>query len=177
VQLIAYAVLFGALHPLLFERLYPSLIHNLTVERTAFFIRVGLYAVFGLVLAAFNLLFDYAKVRAVIEDRRSMLGALSGAVRFIGRNAAATVGLYLLNVVLFLIALGGYAVVAPGAGGIGITMWIGVLMSELYILARLWIKLVFWGTEIALFQNRLAHAGYVERPEPAWPDSPAVDAL
>jgi hypothetical protein len=177
VQLIVYAVLFGALHPLLFERLYPILIRNLTVERTAFFIRVGLYAVFGLVLAAFNLLFDSAKVRAVIEDRRSMLGALSGAARFIGRNPAATVGLYLLNVVLFLIALGGYAVIAPGAGGAGITMWIGMLMSELYILARLWIKLAFWGTEIALFQDRLAHAGYVERPEPTWPDSPAVDAL
>ena len=56
-------------------------------------------------------------------------------------------------------------------------MWIGVLMSELYILARLWIKLAFWGTEIALFQERLAHAGYVERPEATWPDSPAVGAL
>jgi hypothetical protein len=177
VQLIVYGVLFGSLHPLLFERLYPTLIRNLTVERTAFFIRVGLYAVFGLVLAAFNLLFDYAKVRAVIEDRRSMLGALSGAARFIGRNAPAAVGLYLLNVLLFLLALGGYAMIAPGAGRTGISMWIGLLVSEVYILARLWVKLAFWGTEIALFQGRLAHAGYVERPEPTWPDAPIVDAL
>jgi len=177
VQAIVYAVLFGSLHPLLFDRLYPALIRNLTVERTAFFIRVGLYTVFGLVLAAFNLLFDYAKVRAVIEDRRSMLGALSAAARFIGRNASAVVGLYLLNVLLFLIALAVYAIIAPGAGRTGITMWIGFLVSQLYILARLWVKLVFWGTEVALFQARLAHAGYVERPEPAWPDSPAVDAL
>jgi hypothetical protein len=56
-------------------------------------------------------------------------------------------------------------------------MWIGVLIGELYILARLWVKLVFWASEAALFQERLAHAGYVERPEPTWPDSPAVDAL
>jgi hypothetical protein len=177
VQLIVYAVVFGALHPLLFDRLYPALIRDLTVERTAFFIRVGLYAAFGLVLAAFNLLFDYAKVRAVIEDRRSMLGALSAAARFIGRNATATIGLFLLNVLLFLVALGGYAMIAPGAGGAGLSMWIGVILSELYILARLWVKLVFWGTEVALFQERLAHAGYVERAEPSWPDSPAVDAL
>src|SRR5262245_37744417 len=57
VQLIVYAVLFGSLHPLLFDRLYPALIRNLTVERTAFFVRVGLYVVFGVVLAGFNLLF------------------------------------------------------------------------------------------------------------------------
>jgi hypothetical protein len=177
VQLIVYGVLFGSLHPLLFDRLYPALIRNLTVERTAFLIRVGLYGVFGLILAALNLLFDYAKVRAVIEDRRSMLGALSAAARFIGRNASAAVGLYLLNVLLFLVALGVYAMIAPGAGGTGISMWIGVLVSEAYIFARLWVKLVFWGTEVALFQERLAHAGYVERPEPTWPDSPAVDAL
>jgi len=176
-QLIVYAVIFGSLHPLLFDRLYPLLVRDLTVERTAFLIRVALYAVFLLMVGAFNLLFDYAKVRAVIEDRRSMLGAISSAARFIGRNPGATVGLYLLNALVFLIALGGYAIVAPGAGSAGVTMWIGVLVSELYILARLWIKLVFWGTEIALFQERLAHAGYVERPEPTWPDSPAADAL
>jgi len=177
VQLAVYALVFGSIHPLLFDRLYPSLIRDLTVERTAFMIRVALYAVFLLILAAFNLLFDYAKVRAVIEDRRSMLGAISSAARFIGQNPAATVGLYLLNVLLFLIALAGYAAIAPGAGRSGITMWIGVLVSQAYILARLWIKLVFWGGEVALFQERLAHAGYVDRPEPSWPDSPAVDAL
>lgn len=177
VQLIVYGIVFASIHPLLFERLYPRLIRDLTVERTAFMIRVALYAVFLLILAAFNLLFDYAKVRAVIEDRRSMLGAISAAARFIVRNPAATIGLYLLNVLLFLVALAGYAMIAPGAGRTGFTMWIGFLVSELYIVARLWIKLVFWGSEVALFQERLAHAGYVERPQPSWPDSPAADAL
>src|SRR5262249_32083626 len=46
VQLMIYSVVFGSIHPLLFDRLYPSLIRDLTVERTAFMIRVALYAVF-----------------------------------------------------------------------------------------------------------------------------------
>jgi hypothetical protein len=39
------------------------------------------------------------------------------------------------------------------------------------------VKLVFWASETALFQSRLAHAGYVARPLPTWPDSPAADAI
>jgi hypothetical protein len=36
---------------------------------------------------------------------------------------------------------------------------------------------VFWASETALFQRRLAHAGYVAAPIPEWPDSPMADAL
>jgi hypothetical protein len=56
-------------------------------------------------------------------------------------------------------------------------MWIGFAIGQLYVIGRLWVKLVFWASETALFQNRLAHAGYVARPEPAWPESPAADAI
>ena len=49
-------------------------------------------------------------------------------------------------------------------------MWIGFAIGQLYILGRLWVKLVFWASETALFQSRLAHAGYIARPQPVWPD-------
>jgi hypothetical protein len=49
--------------------------------------------------------------------------------------------------------------------------------GQLYVLARLWIKLTFWASDTALFQGRLGHAGYVVRPAPTWPDSPAADAI
>ena len=51
------------------------------------------------------------------------------------------------------------------------------VLGQAYIVARLWVKLVFWAGETSLFQARLAHAGYTARPEPAWPDSPAADAI
>jgi hypothetical protein len=41
----------------------------------------------------------------------------------------------------------------------------------------LWVKLMFWASETALFQSRLAHSGYVNRPEPTWPESPIADAI
>jgi hypothetical protein len=172
-----YGLLFGYLHPWLFDRVYPRLIREVNVERTAVFIRAGLYLLFGVVLAACNLVFDYAKIRAVVEDRRSALGAMGSAVRFVRRNLGAAAAVYLLNVALFAVTLTAYAVVAPGAGGIGWTMWMGFAIGQLYILARLGVKLMFWASETALFQGRLAHAGYVAAAKPMWPESPSVEAI
>jgi hypothetical protein len=176
-QAVAYGFLFGAVHPLLFGRLYPRLIHEVSVERTAFFVRLMLYVIFGLLVAASAMIFDYAKVRAVVEDRRSMLGAINAAAGFIGRNYSAAVGLFAADFVLFALVVVAYALVAPGASGAGLRAMIAFALGQVYVLARLWVKLVFWATETALFQSRLAHAGYTARPEPAWPDSPAADAI
>ncbi|HEV2984596.1 MAG TPA: hypothetical protein VGX46_09410 [Vicinamibacterales bacterium] len=175
-QWIAYAFLFALAHRWLFERLFPRVTREMTVERNAFLVRAGLYLIFGAMIAAFNVVFDYAKVRAVVEDRRSMIGSLAAAVRFVRRNGAAT-GLYLVDFGLFLVSLAVYAVVAPGAGRSGIVMWIAFGIGQLYVLARLWIKLVFWASETSLFQSRLAHAEYVAAPRPRWPESPAAEAI
>ena len=174
---LAYGLLFGSLHPWLFGRVFPRLTRELTVERTAFVIRLVLYGVFGCALAACNIVFDYAKIRAVVEDRRSMMGATIAGIRFIRRNVAAAAGLYLMDVLLFALVLAIYGLVAPGAGNAGWSIWLGFLLGQGYILARLWVKLVFWASETALFQSRLAHAGYVATPTPVWPDSPMAEAI
>src|SRR5205814_5216071 len=49
---LVYGALFRYLHPWLFESVYPNLTRDITVERTAFVIRVALYVVFGASLAA-----------------------------------------------------------------------------------------------------------------------------
>jgi hypothetical protein len=172
-----YGTAFGLVHPWLLGDFYDQLIASVTVERTAFFTRVSLYLVFLGLLGAVNLVFDYAKVRAVVEDRRSMLGALLAAVRFLRRNGRQAVALYLANVALLLGVVAGYGMVAPGAGSAGPSMWVGLAIGQAYVVARLWVKLVFWSSEIAQFQARLAHAGYVARRVPAWPDSPAAEAV
>src|SRR5205823_14141911 len=98
-------------------------------------------------------------------------------IGFIRRNAAAASLLYAVDFALFAAALGIYALIAPGAGGGGASVWFGLAIGQLYVLARLWVKLVFWASETALFQGRLAHAGYVARADPVWPDSPAAEAI
>jgi hypothetical protein len=177
VMAVVYGLLFGSLHPLLFDRVYPRLIRNIDVERTAFLIRVSLYLLFGLLLAAANLVFDYAKVRAVVEDRHSALGAVVAAIRFIRGHAAPAVGVYVVNVIAFGVTLVIYALLAPRAGGTGLMMWVGFATGQVYVVLRLCVKLTFWASETSMFQSRLAHAGYVAAPESVWPDSPTAEAL
>ena len=176
-QAIVYSALFNTLHPLLFERLYPRLTHDLTVERTAFLLRVALYLVFGALVAVCVTVFDYAKVRAIVEDRRSMLSAAVEGIRFVRRNPADAATLFLLNFGSFVGVVGLYAALVPAVAGTGVSMWLAVMMAQLYLLARLWVKLVFWASETALFQSRLAHVGYVSRPEARWPESPQAEQI
>ncbi len=173
----AYALLFGSLHSWLFGDVFQRLTREMTEERRVFVVRVVLYFVFGILVAFCSLISDYAKVRAVVEDRRSMAGALRAALGFIRRNWAAAVTLYLIDFACFLIVVAAYALVAPGAGGGGWWTWLGLAAGQLYILARLWVKLTFWASEIALFQARLAHAGYVAAARPVWPESPSAEAI
>ena len=176
VAALAYGLLFRVLHPWMFGTFFRDLTRDLTAERSAFAVRLALYGVFAVALAACNLVLDYAKVRTVVEDRRSILGALNGADRFLRRNGAAAAALYLSDALMFAAVLAAYALVAPGAGRpAGRCGWdcdrtalrAGAAVGEARLL----------GVGDALFQGRLAHAGYAAAARPMWPDSPAAEAL
>jgi hypothetical protein len=173
---LVYWFLFTYVHEWLFAKWYVSATRDLAIERTAFYWRALMYAIFTALLSLTALVFDYTKVRAVVEDRRSMVGALLAAVRFIVRHPSRVVGLYLLNAMLFLVVVAVWAIVAPGAGGSGASMWIGVVASQCYILARLVVKLQVLASETALFQQALAHWGYTAAPVNEQPPPPVLSA-
>jgi len=174
---LVYWWLFAYLHPWLFDTQFDNLTRGMNVERTAFLVRVIFYALFGAIVLAVNLVVDYAKVRIVVEDRRSALGAITAAMRFIRHHPRQVVGLYGFNSLTFLALIAVWALIAPGVGGSGVTMWATFVLSQLYIVARLLLKLQFIASQIALFQANLAHASYVSAPVPTWPDSPAAEAI
>ena len=173
----AYWFLFSYVHVWLFDDLYDRLTQDLTTERVAFLWRVALYVTFGAVLVAVNLACDYARIRTVVEDRRSVIGAFSAALAFVGRQPARVFGLYALNALVFLSLLAVWALAAPGAGEMGLSMWLGFAGTQLFLLARLLLKLQFMASQTALFQRSFGHAAYTAAPVPAWPESPAAEAI
>jgi len=172
----AYWLLFAFVHGWLLEDLYGRVTRNMTAERTAFAVRAACYVVFGVLLVAVNLIFDYARVRIVVEDRRSSIGALLSAGRFVRRNRGAAY-LYVLNTLAFLMLVLMYALVAPGAPGAGVWMWIALGIGQAYIVARHYLKLLFYASELVFFQGALAHAAYTAAPNVEWPESPAAEAI
>ena len=118
-------------------------------------------------VAVCNVWLDYARVRMVVEDRRSALGALAASARFIGRHLPAVATLTIVNGALA-----------------GLVWWLAVtfdiaatLAVYAYLLARTLLRLIFVGSVLALFQSRLAHAGYMARRVATWPESPAAEAV
>ena len=174
---LVYAVLFGYVHGWIFTEAFEHLTQDVTVERTAFAIRLSGYLLFGIMLVVCNIIFDYARIRIVVEDRRSALGALMAAARFVKRHPGSVFGLYLLNGSAFLLLVLIYAFVVPGAPGAGLSMWGTLLLGEAYILGRHYLKLLFYASDTVFFQGALAHAGYTAAPSIEWPDSPAAESI
>jgi len=172
-----YWVLFKYVHPWLFLDLWPDVTRGLGVERTAFAWRLLFYLVFGVVLLKINMLLDYARIRLVVEDRRSALGALRASLRFLWRHPLDVTALYALDGAGFVLLLALWWMAAPGVYGTGLAMWLAFAAGQLYLLARLAIKLHFLASQTALFQSHLAHATYTAAPAPAWPESPAAELI
>jgi hypothetical protein len=136
--------------------------------------RVGnpsVMAIAVVLLSAVALIAVYAQIRLVVEDRRSALGAVLGAIRFIRRNPAA-LGVFLLFAVLLWGAMWTMATIAPEPPGwraSAVTVFTSAVVSFLV--------LALYASGVALFQSRLAHASYTAAPPIAWPDSPAAEAI
>lgn len=170
----AYWALFAWLHPFFFNTLWNRWTRDLSSEMTALAIRVGLYLAFALALALVSLVSDYARVRTVVEDRRSMLGATAASLRFIRRRPFRTFGLYLLSAIAALVVIRLWYSAAPSATA---SVGVAFLISQLYLLARVWAKLAWIAGEVVFFQGELAHSTYAAAPLQMWPDSPAAEAI
>lgn len=174
---LVYWFLFAYVHHWFFTEWYVTLTRDMDTERRAFAVRLAFYAVFGLLLVLTNLIFDYAKIRIVVEDRRSALGGVLASLRFLARHPGAAFGLYGMNALTFLLLAGIWALAAPDPGRGGIGLWLTFAAGQAYILARLLLKLQFVASQVALFQSRLAHATYTAAPAASWPDSPAAETM
>jgi hypothetical protein len=174
---LGYVLIFGLVHPLVFPSGEPWAAGDRAAAQPSLLL-APVYAVFLLLAAFWSAVIDYARIRAVVEDRRSMLGAILAGWRFVLAHPLETFGLFLLNTAAFGLLLW-VALEAP-------TRWQGIITSggrftaaagTLYLLVRLMLKLVFFASQTAFFQRSLAHADYTAAPTPLWPESPAAEEI
>ena len=91
--------------------------------------------------------------------------------------SAAVLALYALNACLFVVAHRVVCGRCAGSAPPGGAAMYALVVGELYVLARHYLKLAFYASETAFFQARLAHAGYTAAPPVVWPDSPAAESI
>jgi hypothetical protein len=138
----------------------------------AFAYSLSMRAAVLVAVVALGIIVDFAKVRTVIEDRHSMVGALSASLRFISRRIWRVLGLVAINALAVLAAARVELQIATTVPA----PWVDVLLSAALLLA-LTVRLALIASEAVFFQGELAHAGYTAGPPFVWPDSPAVEAL
>jgi hypothetical protein len=174
---LAYALMAGPVHAWLFDVVYPWVTRDTTVERTAFLWRVAFYVIWIVPLLLVNVTADYAKVRAVLEDRHSMMGAILSALRFIRRHPTDVAAVYAVNAALAGVVLLVYLLLAPDGRGGDWRLLAVLAIGAAYLVARLATRLAFLASAMALVERRFAHAEYTAQPLPVWPDSPAAEAI
>ena len=170
----AYFVLFRWLYPLLFETLFDLFVTYVSTDRDGLWVRGVLYGVFAAALVVVGAVADFAKVRAVVEDRRGMLGALAASIRFMRRRPLRVLALYVLNLFALVVILRLWVQAEPGADA---PSWLALFLVLLYLVGRIWARLAFMASEVVFFQGELAHADYTAAPLTVWPDSPEAEAM
>jgi len=119
------------------------------------------------------LVLTVAQVRIAVEDRRSALGALLAAGRFVVRNPAALV-IYALFVAGAMAVMLGYERIEQSRV---LSESMAGLALEITSALECFLALAWMATAVSLFQSRLAHAGYTAGPPLLWPESPAAETI
>ncbi len=133
---------------------------TVTDERVALLVWTGRSLLVVVPLGLVTLLLDYARIRLVVEGRRSAAGAIGAAFRFLARHPAAALRLAALNGGLWLLVLVVWAALTPGVPDGG-SPWTALLVGQALVALRLGVKLLGLASQTALFQSRLAHAGWI----------------
>jgi hypothetical protein len=143
---IAQLVVYLTIHPLLFRVVFPSLSASLSHERDAFLVRVALYLVFGVFLVGVSLVADYARIAAALG------GVSTQGFAFVRRHWRSSSALFLIGATILGVLFVTYGV-AETYGGSRVAGWRGVAIGQLFIVARLALRLVTIAAEVRLYER------------------------
>jgi len=103
-----------------------------------------------LLLAA---ILDYARVRTVTRDSRSMILELLRSARFFVRNFPHTLALELLLLAVTLVIAGASLAMHQVLAGLLSARAAEFLAVQLLVVALLWLRLAAWGAMLSLYQG------------------------
>ncbi|MBI3949096.1 MAG: hypothetical protein HY314_01370 [Acidobacteria bacterium] len=108
----------------------------------------------GVVLLAAIMIFDYAKIRVVMERSGHVLAETIWALRFVWNRRWLTLGVFyalgVISVVLILIYMGMDALLTPKS------LWVAVpafLVQQAFMFSRMWLRVAFVGAEMEVYKQ------------------------
>ncbi len=127
---------------------------DVTVEKTVLARLVLAAMVVGFLLTLVNMVFDYAKIAAFKEDRRSMLLAAFRGLGLVFSHPLKTMGLYYALIAVGVVLLVFYSAIAPGVHqSTTMGVLVAFLIGQGFLVARLIMRLWFYGGQMALYET------------------------
>ncbi len=111
-------------------------------------------AITFLLLLFVQMVFDYARIKVVLEEKRNVLAATFSAFGFVLRHPISTIGLYSL---IFIFNVGitiGYVVLKellPQTNPLEVSA--AFLLQELFIFALIWIRCWLYSSQLELYRH------------------------
>ncbi len=154
VLLVIVVGLVGAGYQALLSDKVEALRENVTTDRASF-LWLALVAVVILAVFAFVLMvFDYAKIRTVVDRRRSMFLATLVGLGFSLRRFWQTIPLFGMNFVVIGILFVVYLLIENQFSNATVASMIGLfVVQQIFILSRVWMRLSFFSSQLALYQS------------------------
>lgn len=132
-----------------------------TDETTVMVHTFTVYALVALLLVLMGMILDYAKIAIVVERRSSALLALVRGAVFASSHFFSTFLLYLVLLLIGAVIFFAYGLVAPGPGqSTLIGIFFAFAAGQVYLLARLFLKLWFLSSQVVLFTSDEPRGGF-----------------
>jgi hypothetical protein len=152
ISLLLYFFIFGWIVNPLHARM-GDWTRDVLAERTVILLTALVYLLGGVLLVVVGAAADYAKIALVADQRRSAVLAMLRGFGFVLSRPGKTLGLYLLLAAVAGLAMLLYAWFAPGPGqSSAVTVLLAFLCGQLYLAARIAIKLWFLASQTTLYQ-------------------------
>lgn len=127
---------------------------DVTAERTVLLWVLAAAALVVVLLVVVRVVFDYAKVMMVTENRYGVLLTTWAALGFVVAHPVRTFGLYAGIALMWVVILALYAAVAPGPAQSGwVTVILAFLVGQLMVILRLGLRVSLLGGETALYRS------------------------
>lgn len=154
VLLVIVVGLVGAGYQSLLSDKVEGLRESATTDRASF-LWLALVVVVILAVVAFALMvFDYAKIRTVVDRRRSMFLASLVGLGFSLRRFWQTIPLFGVNFVVVVILFAVYLLIENQFSNATVASMIGLfVVQQVFILSRIWIRLSFFSSQLALYKS------------------------
>ena len=151
-----FFLIYKFIHPAIFN-LVDSITLNFMSQPAAWFVNFAAYFLLLILIILLNIIFDYAKIIIVSEKKESSWLCIWLAIRFIAMHFASGVGLYLLVALLAigLVIVFGFLLNVINPSQIALFI-IAILLQQIFIFAKIAIRLTFYGTQFAFYQKEHA---------------------